>query len=318
MKLTLKLIVGFIAVSLLVGFVGFLGLYVNKQIVNNFESGEKHFGTIVVASNEVSSYAKRIEGHLMLYITFHNETDKQKVNSRIESLRNQISIIDEMTKNPQAREILSDIISKTNELQSVAESLIYAHDNEMNTTGKYEPENHKELILKLNKAASAIREDGVKLTELETRLKTEQEETAKKNAEFLYNVILAIGVVAVFVALIIGYFIAKNITNSVMKLKNFTDDIGRGKFDTKTEVKSKDEIGELSEAFDKMVQNLKRSREDVRNYTKELEKSKKELESKINELEQYKKLTVGRELKMVELKKKIEELEGRLTSFVEN
>ncbi|MBE3136902.1 MAG: HAMP domain-containing protein [Thermoplasmata archaeon] len=312
MKLTLKLIVGFIAVSLLVGFVGFLGLYANKQIVNNLESGERHFGPIVVASNEVSSYAKRAEGHLMLYITLHNETDKQKVNSRIESLRNQTSIIDEATTNPQAREILSDIISKTDELQSVAESLIYAHDNEMNETGKYDPENDKELILKLNKASSAIREDGVKLTELETRLKAEQEETAKKNAEFLYNVILAIGVVAVFVALIIGYFIAKNITNSVMKLKNFTDDIGRGKFDTKTEVKSKDEIGELSEAFDKMVQNLKRSQEDVRNYTKELEKSKKELESKINDLEQYKKLTVGRELKMVELKKKIEELEGKL------
>lgn len=312
MKLTLKLIVGFIAVSLLVGFVGFLGLYANKQIVNNFESGERHFGTIVVASNEVSSYAKRAEGHLMLYITLHNETDKQKVNSRIESLRNQTSIIDEATTNPQAREILSNIISKTDELQSVAESLIYAHDNEMNETGKYDPENDKELILKLNKASSAIREDGVKLTELETRLKAEQEETAKKNAEFLYNVILAIGVVAVFVALIIGYFIAKNITNSVMKLKNFTDDIGRGKFDTKTEVKSKDEIGELSEAFDKMVQNLKRSQEDVRNYTKELEKSKKELESKINDFEQYKKLTVGRELKMVELKKKIEELEVKL------
>ena len=312
MKLALKLIVGFIAVSLLVGFVGFLGLYANKQIVNNFEGGERYYGAIVVAANEVSSYAKRAEGHAMLYITLHNETDKQKITSRIESLRNQISIIDETAKNPQAREILSDIISKTDELQSVAESLIYAHDNEMNETGKYDPENDKELILKLNKASSAIREDGVKLTELETRLKAEQEETAKKNAEFLYNVILAIGVVAVFVALIIGYFIAKNITNSVMKLKNFTDDIGRGKFDTKTEVKSKDEIGELSEAFDKMVQNLKRSQEDVRNYTKELEKSKKELESKINDFEQYKKLTVGRELKMVELKKKIEELEGKL------
>jgi len=312
MKLALKLIVGFIVVSSLVGIVGFFGLYANQQIVNNFESGEMHFGAIVIAANEVSSYAKRAEGHIMLYLMLHNETDKQKVSTRIESLRSQISIIDEKAKNSQAREILSDIISKTDELQSVAESLIYVHDNEMNTTGKCEPENHKELILKLNKASSAIREDGVKLTELETRLKAEQEETAKKNAEFLYDVILAISVVAFFVALIIGYFIAKNITNSVMKLKNFTDEIGRGKFDTKTEVRSKDEIGELSEAFDKMVQNLKRFQEDVRNYTKELEKSKKELVSKINDLEQYKKVTVGRELQMIGLKKQIQELEEKL------
>ena len=44
-----------------------------------------------------------------------------------------------------------------------------------------------------------------------------------------------------------------------------------------------------------------------------LEKTKKDLESKIEELEKFNTLVVGRELKMIELKKKIEELENNLS-----
>ncbi|MCD4762335.1 hypothetical protein K8R32_05260, partial [bacterium] len=43
----------------------------------------------------------------------------------------------------------------------------------------------------------------------------------------------------------------------------------------------------------------------------EQKKAKKELEEKVNELEKFQKLTVGRELKMIELKKKIKNLENK-------
>jgi len=63
-------------VSLLVSIVGIIGLYANNNIVDTYESGEQHFGTIIQASNEVSSYAKRAQGHLMLYLTLNNESDR--------------------------------------------------------------------------------------------------------------------------------------------------------------------------------------------------------------------------------------------------
>src|SRR5574337_90987 len=100
MKLKQKLVAVFIAVSLLVGLVGFLGLYANNQIVNSFESGKEHFGSIIEASNEVSSYAKRAQGHLMLYLILHNESDKQKFFMRLASLREQNSIMEEKVRNP--------------------------------------------------------------------------------------------------------------------------------------------------------------------------------------------------------------------------
>jgi len=50
----------------------------------------------------------------------------------------------------------------------------------------------------------------------------------------------------------------------------------------------------------------------VKERTKELEEAKKAAEKGKEELEKFYKLTIGRELKMTELKKKIEELEKKV------
>jgi hypothetical protein len=56
-----------------------------------------------------------------------------------------------------------------------------------------------------------------------------------------------------------------------------------------------------------MAQSLKKQQDNLENLVVE---RTKELETKIDELQKYKKVTVGRELKMIELKKRIKELEG--------
>ncbi len=263
MKLKQKLVAVFIAVSLLVGLVGFLGLYTNNQIVNSFKSGEEHFGSIIEASNEVSSYAKRAEGHLMLYLTLHNESDKQKFFMRLASLREQNSIMDEKVKDPEARKILDDINSKTDELQSTGESLLQAYDNEIKTKGRFEPENHQDLIRNLDDTAAEIRQDGLNLAKIEVDLRTEQDKTAQKKAANLYNIILIISASAIFGAMALGYVIAQHIAVPVTRLKEAAVDIGKGNLDTRIDIRSKDEIGELAEEFNKMAQGLKVSNDKI-------------------------------------------------------
>jgi hypothetical protein len=64
-----------------------------------------------------------------------------------------------------------------------------------------------------------------------------------------------------------------------------------------------EELEELNKTLDQKVGQR----------TKELEQSKKILEKRVDELERFHKLTVGRELKMLELKKEIQKLKDQLS-----
>lgn len=75
------------------------------------------------------------------------------------------------------------------------------------------------------------------------------------------------------------------------------------KSDMETALKRSQYILEVIDLYQKQMTELKRKAE-------EIIKTKEQLENKIVELERYNTLTTGRELKMLELKKRIRELEA--------
>ncbi len=139
--------------------------------------------------------------------------------------------------------------------------------------------------------------------------------------------------VAIFSTFISFYF-AKKITNPLKHLEKGIKIIGKGNLDYRIKLKTGDEIEDLGNAFNKMAEDLGRSRislEEAKTVleikvgarTRELrelieqreeiiKERTKELQERVNELEKFHRLTVGRELKMVELKRKIKELELKL------
>jgi len=110
-------------------------------------------------------------------------------------------------------------------------------------------------------------------------------------------------------------------------------EVSRGNFDFKIEAKSRDEFGELANYFNEMTQQLKqtklaleetkatleikvaaRTRESgelAESREKIIGERTKELLERLEELEKFYRLAVGRELKMIELKKEIRELEAQ-------
>ena len=138
--------------------------------------------------------------------------------------------------------------------------------------------------------------------------------------------ILALIILAMFLVL------RNSIINPIKKITLACKEIGRNNLDVRIDVKSKNEIGEFVETFNKMLEDLKKSNtalEESKNVleikvkarTKELselaagleeniKERTKELQGRVNELERFHRLTVGRETKMIELKKKIRELKG--------
>ena len=94
-------------------------------------------------------------------------------------------------------------------------------------------------------------------------------------------------------------------------LEKGANKVGAGDLEFRLNIKRNDEIGSTAESFDTMAAKLQKSREVMQNYSKELEKKVKEktktLEKTNEDLQKFKNLAVGRELKMIELKKKLKE-----------
>ncbi|MEK7635525.1 MAG: HAMP domain-containing protein [Patescibacteria group bacterium] len=146
-----------------------------------------------------------------------------------------------------------------------------------------------------------------------------------------------------FLALIIGFmgiiflssWFLKNLISVINAIKKISKE---SDLNARININSKDEIGYLAEIFNNMLDNIQDIQEKIREAeiklketnlslerriherTEDLIKLKnnleiivfertRELQEKLTELEKFKELTVGRELKMIELKKKLKELQ---------
>lgn len=114
-------------------------------------------------------------------------------------------------------------------------------------------------------------------------------ERIKRNTEKIIIFMFFISCVSICLAAIL--FI-KNITFPVLKLTKLAEEIRKGNFDVKMEIKSGDEIEKLSEAFNRMVSELKEYRKRIEKHSEELEnlvkKRTDELHKKIKELNESK------------------------------
>jgi methyl-accepting chemotaxis protein len=112
---------------------------------------------------------------------------------------------------------------------------------------------------------------------------------------------------------IVGFSLSRRITKPIVALRDAVQEISSGKLNVKIKTESKNEIGELASNFNDMAAKLKELYETleakVRERTRELNEKEAELEAKIEEMERFHKLTMGREEKILELKKKVREFE---------
>jgi len=165
-------------------------------------------------------------------------------------------------------------------------------------------------------------------------LKSLEGTTAKTQNRFLAGIIVAIATIIIVLSLVIRYSLIK----PIQKLRKASKEIGSGNFSYKIDIKRNDEIGDLADTLNTTKKKLKESTKEleqkVKERTEELEEARKvlevrvrartrelrnlaeerekiiqkrtkELRERIEELERFRELTVGREKKMMELKKEL-------------
>lgn len=152
--------------------------------------------------------------------------------------------------------------------------------------------------------------------------------------------ISAIGIASLVVTLVL-----KRITRPIIRLRDAAVEIGEGKLETEINIETNDEIGELAQTFNQMTATLrelyKGLEKKVQERTMELEEAKasleikvkartkelqelterqeetigkrtKEIKERMGELERFHRLAVGRELRMIEMKKEMQKLKEEI------
>lgn len=132
----------------------------------------------------------------------------------------------------------------------------------------------------------------------------------------LRNLIIILGFIMTFLIIIIVFIMAGKISQPILKLAEASDKIASGNLNVSVKAATGDEIEILARSFNRMVKDLRISRKELKKWGESLDKKvnekTKELQEKVEELEKFNKFSIDRELKMIELKKEIEDLKNKL------
>jgi signal transduction histidine kinase len=106
----------------------------------------------------------------------------------------------------------------------------------------------------------------------------------------LRNVTIIILLLLIAPTLLISFLFSKTITKPMTKLRDATTKIGEGEYGLQIKIKTGDEIETLSDAFNALSTDLKKSQEKLQGYSRNLEKKvserTKQLDKKIKESEE--------------------------------
>lgn len=134
----------------------------------------------------------------------------------------------------------------------------------------------------------------------------------RKTKAVLTYIIIAIVLLGTAGSITYAIVFSRKITEPIISLSETARSIAGGNFKLNVKqdlLKMKDETGSLSNSFDLMLQNLRKKIDELNVSNEQIEKSKQEIQQRNGELERFNKLMIDRELKMIELKNKISELE---------
>lgn len=116
--------------------------------------------------------------------------------------------------------------------------------------------------------------------------------------EIYYQLVLMI-IVSFLLVVGISLILAGKISEYLNKFVLVAQKVSRGDLNVQIEINAEDEIGFVAKNFNKMIISLKKSRDNI----------EKKVSERTKDLENINKYMVGREIRMIELKKKIDDLE---------
>lgn len=133
-----------------------------------------------------------------------------------------------------------------------------------------------------------------------------------KNVEMLF---LSLGLIVIFIVVIGSRYLSRIVFKPLNRMIEATEKIAGGDLNVKVEVEADDEIGILAKSFNKMIDDLKNSREEIERWGKELENK---VQERTIQLERSEKALLNILMDIKEANEKLRASEEKYRRFFED
>lgn len=254
LKISVKLVTSFIIVALIAGVVGFVGIINIKTIDNNDTILYTNMTVPISYSAGMAGFFQKIRVNTRDMIL---ENDIEKINAKYNEIK---EMVDELNA-------LSDQFEKTilsEETRKAFEAFLdtrVAFRSNLDKLLSLCIENRDEeayILLKGEFKIASEAEQGAidKLVQIKVQDAKKMSEENKVTANKAIVTMIGFIIGGMFIAIILGLYIARMISNPIKGLVGEAKKIADGDLDINIKNTSKDEVGVLAKAFRQMAENM--------------------------------------------------------------
>jgi PAS domain S-box-containing protein len=269
MKLKTKFVSGFLTTASLVAILGFINVQTKRDVKDNFNKITEKTAPELIALDRVKVASLRMMMEANSYALIQAESKEiQKANSP--NLKIDKDQEEETEEYEEASEELEEGLSA---IKALADTSAKQDIHEKLSQGKTKLYQLGQQLIALKKKGISGNAVLLKRREFETaeeeflevidqaikdNLNSLKNENKKANQSAKYSLIINLSAVifVIVISLILGLMLAERITNPIIQLKDAAAKIGKGEFDIKVDIKTRDELSILADAFNQMVGQL--------------------------------------------------------------
>jgi Diguanylate cyclase, GGDEF domain len=202
----------------------------------------QHIEMLVIA-NDISSYAKRTEGHFFLYLMLNSKVDKEKFFERVSTLDKNILKLKNLKLTSEFDGIYNSIVKNSENILASGNDIIFEYEKQNKNKHFFEFEKIRNKIKKFHFSTSSIRKSGVELVNLSSKVLEEYENSVENENKYKFILLSVFISISIFFSVVIfrqsGIIsVSARLTESLQELSyidSLTEVGNRRKFDEEIE-----------------------------------------------------------------------------------
>lgn len=254
LKVGTKILLVFIIIALFNLFIGLLAIHGLYKVMEADQSLYVHNTLPLGQMANISICFHRVRVNMRDAILEKNIEEKKAYLNRTDELlvemNKSMDSFSKSIKNDQTKKLFYDVQTALNTYMPILEQV-----NNLSNKGKEEEAFN--LIKKSQYLAKSVTNSIDYLFAAQLADAKQKSEQNKKVFQATKSIVLISACTVIFIALLLGIFISRLISQPIKKIKEVADKLAIGDIDVKIDLDSKDEIGSLAKSFVSMIENTK-------------------------------------------------------------